>query len=150
MQVRKKGKPKIRVSPKADRTIDGIVFDSKSEAEYYQVLKRQKAAGDILDFSLQPRFELVPAVKKFGKANRKMEYIGDFEVITLDNQPVIVDVKGIVTEKFQLKRKIFDWRYPDLQLVVMKKDRHGQWLSEDEIKQSKPKKKRGRQHEKDG
>lgn len=136
------GKPRIR----AKKTeIDGIVFDSKTESEYYVLLKRQKESGEIVDFSLQPRFELVPAVKKFGKTNRKMEYIGDFQILTHDNRTLIVDVKGKETEKFQLKRKIFDWRYPDLPLVVVKKDaKTGKWLTEDEIKQSKPKTKRGK------
>lgn len=139
--LRKKGKPRIR----AKKTeVDGILFDSKTESEYYEVLKRQKAAGLILDFTLQPKFELVPAVKKLGRTNRKMEYIGDFEVIHPDGRIEILDVKGKETEKFLLKRKIFDWRYPELPLVIVKKDaKTGKWLTEDEIKKSKPKRKKG-------
>ena len=36
-------------------TLDGIRFDSKDEARYYELLKRKKAQGEILNFELQPK-----------------------------------------------------------------------------------------------
>jgi hypothetical protein len=41
-------------------TIDGITFDSKMEANYYEYLKEQKELGEVLDFSIQPEFILQP------------------------------------------------------------------------------------------
>lgn len=40
--------------------VDGIKFDSKMEADYYIYLKELKASGEILDFKIQPAFELQP------------------------------------------------------------------------------------------
>ena len=41
-------------------TIDGITFDSKMEAQYYEYLKEQKELGEIIDFKIQPEFILQP------------------------------------------------------------------------------------------
>jgi hypothetical protein len=41
-------------------TIDGTVFDSKMESDYYVYLKEQKALGTIMDFTLQPEYVLQP------------------------------------------------------------------------------------------
>jgi len=43
--------PKFKVSPKADRTFDGITFDSKGEAKRYLELKLAEKAGAIKDFN---------------------------------------------------------------------------------------------------
>ncbi|MDL4842814.1 DUF1064 domain-containing protein [Aquibacillus rhizosphaerae] len=107
--------------------IDGHKFDSKAEARYYQELIYRKKAGDIKDFSLQPRFELQPKYKKANKSIRKIEYISDFEIEYADGSIEIVDVKGAITKEFALKRKLFDYHY-DLKLSVLKFDRARGWI----------------------
>lgn len=47
--------------------IDGHMFDSKAEAQYYQELKLRERAGDILFFRLQPRYRLLDGFEKHGK-----------------------------------------------------------------------------------
>lgn len=47
--------------------LDGHVFDSKAEADYYSGLKIRQATGEITSFELQPRFTLQPAFIKNGK-----------------------------------------------------------------------------------
>ena len=38
--------------------LDGITFDSKAEGLYYELLKRKKAQGEIVNFELQPKYVL--------------------------------------------------------------------------------------------
>lgn len=42
------------------KEIDGIIFDSITEANYYVYLKEQKQLGNIIDFEIQPSFVLQP------------------------------------------------------------------------------------------
>lgn len=83
--------------------------------------------GDVRQFSLQPVYLLQPAFKKNGRTIRKIEYIGDFLVEYSDGSRAVIDVKGILTDVFKIKRKLFDYYYPDLELKVVKKV-NGEWV----------------------
>ena len=100
--------------------VDGIKFDSKKEAEYYCQLKLLKQAGEIKDYRLQPRYELQPAFKKNGKKYRAITYIADFAIINNDGTTEVVDIKGVETQVFKIKKKLFEYMYPDLNLKVVK------------------------------
>lgn len=100
--------------------VDGILFDSKAEARYYQELKLRKLAGDVKSFTCQPRYELLPGFSKGGNKIRPMAYIADFEIIHNDGSLEVIDVKGKETEAFKLKRKLFDFTYRDLKLTIVK------------------------------
>ena len=100
--------------------VDGIEFDSKKEAEYYCQLKLLKKAGEIKDIGLQPRFELQPAFEKNGVKYRPITYIADFVITNNDGTTEIVDVKGVETQVFKIKQKLFEYMYPDLSLKVVK------------------------------
>ena len=100
--------------------VDGIQFDSQKEAEYYCKLKILKQAGEIKDFRLQPRYELQPAFEKNGKKYRAITYIADFEIVNNDGNTEVVDVKGVETQVFKIKQKLFEYKYPDLNLKVVK------------------------------
>lgn len=99
--------------------VDGHVFDSKREAAYYQELKLRKRVGEIKDFKLQPEFLLLEGFTKNGKRYRPIKYIADFKVIYPDGRVEIVDVKGVRTKEFQIKRKLFEYRYPELTLKIV-------------------------------
>lgn len=112
--------------------IDGYLFDSKTEADYYIYLVEQKVDGKIDSFELQPTFELQPAFKKNGKLFRKIEYIADFEITHLDGKLEVIDVKGMITPEFSLKRKLFEYTFPDKELVLMKYvEKYGGWVTFD-------------------
>ncbi len=91
--------------------IDGIVFDSTVEGNYYLKLKSDIASGRIRDFSLQPEFELQPKFRKDGKARLPIKYRSDFLVTLNDGSEVIVDIKGNPTPDALMKRKMFDFQY---------------------------------------
>lgn len=60
---------------------------------------------------LQPRFILQPRYRKNNKTIRSIEYIADFSYIDNKGKRIVEDVKGIKTEVYKLKKKIFEYRY---------------------------------------
>ncbi len=106
---------------KNEKTIvDGIQFDSIKEAEYYCKLKILKKAGEIKDFGLQPRFELQPGFEKNGVKYQPITYVADFVIVNNDGTTDVVDVKGFETQVFKIKKKLFEYKYPELSLKVVK------------------------------
>jgi len=120
-------------------TIDGITFDSKREANYYQTLKLLKRAGEIINIDFHPKYILQPAFWKCcqevstntaskhicpycEKAMPKtsaITYSADFRVLYSDGHVEVVDVKGIKTAVFNLKQKLFEFKNPNLTLRVI-------------------------------
>lgn len=100
----------------AEKTsIDGHTFDSKKEANYYSELKIREKAGEITNLKLQPRYLLQDGFAYNGKSYRKIEYIADFEYFDISkNSIVVVDVKGYKTNVYQLKKKLFLYKYGSL------------------------------------
>lgn len=100
--------------------VDGIEFDSKKEADYYIHLKLLKKAGEIKDIGLQQRFVLQPGFKKNGVKYQPITYIADFVITNNDGTTEVVDIKGVETQVFKIKKKLFEYMYPDLSLKVVK------------------------------
>jgi hypothetical protein len=99
--------------------IDGIPFDSQAEARRWQELKLLEAAGEIRYLQRQPRYELQPAFRrKDGTRVRAITYTADFVYIDSLGFHIVEDVKGKATEVFKLKRKLFMFRYPHIQLRI--------------------------------
>jgi hypothetical protein len=124
---------KYKAKPK---TVNGITFDSTAEAAYYALLLVKQQEGAIQGFKLQPKYELQPSFKKNGITHRKIEYIADFEVYHLDGRIEVVDVKGMVLDTFSIKRKLFEYKYPDLTLNLMKFI-YGRWMTLEEYQKEK-------------
>lgn len=94
----------------------------------YLVLKQAQEQGFISDLELQPKFELIPAIKETYTKHLKTKdkecertvqlaitYTGDFSYIK-DNQRVIEDVKAsphldALDKAFLLKKKLFRWKF---------------------------------------
>lgn len=99
--------------------VDEKEFDSKREGNRYKELKLLERAGEIKDLELQPRFLLQDSFKKNGRTFRKIEYVADFKYIG-NGKTIVEDVKGIQTDVFKLKHKIFEKVYPDLELRIIR------------------------------
>lgn len=99
--------------------VDMYVFDSIAESVRYKELKLLEQAGEISELTLQPRFLLQEAFRKNGKSYRKIEYVADFQYIE-KGKTIVEDVKGIQTDVFKLKHKIFEKLYPDLELRIIR------------------------------
>lgn len=91
-------------------TVDGITFDSKREAYRYLALKGMEEEGAIEDLRRQVRYELVPAFDVDGKHYRPVYYVADF-VYRENGHEVVEDVKGMRTDVYRLKSKLFARRY---------------------------------------
>jgi hypothetical protein len=99
--------------------VDMYVFDSIRESKRYKELKLLERAGEIKELELQPHFLLQESFKKNGKTYRKIEYVADFKYIE-KGKTIVEDVKGIQTDVFKLKHKLFEKKYPDLELRIIK------------------------------
>jgi len=93
----------IRHKYKAKPTeVDGIRFPSKKEARYYVELKLRVASGEVLFFLRQTPLHLPGNTK----------YVVDFQEFHADGTVHFVDVKGMETATFKLKKKQVEAIYP--------------------------------------
>lgn len=110
-------KSKYNTSNKIDRTWTGlwrgrsqtIIFDSK--AEMTRFLELRMVIGD--EFSIQERFVL-----KDGQSRHdRIEYVADFYYKDLSGKWTVEDVKGVRTQVYILKKKLFIEKYPNINFV---------------------------------
>lgn len=106
--------------------IDNVKFDSKAEAAYYEQLKLLKMSGEVVSFDLQPEFILQDSFVKNGKKYHAIKYRADFLVRYKDGHEELIDVKGMLTNEFILKRKLFEMRY--MQSIKCVKLKGGEFL----------------------
>lgn len=83
-------------------TVDGIRFDSKKEAAYYQQLKLRQAAGEVSYWLHQVPIRLPGGTR----------YVVDFQVHLADGRVLYVDVKGRETQVFRVKKREIEHHYP--------------------------------------
>lgn len=79
--------------------VDGITFHSKKEAKRYEVLRDMLRDGLISDLRLQKSYQITI------DGNKICRYIADF-VYVKDNQVIVEDVKGKLTDVYKLKKKL--------------------------------------------
>ncbi len=84
-------------------------FDSQREADYYQELRLRRAAGEIEGLELQVPYALI-AYNKFGPPVIAGYYEADFTLFELkpERRHRVVDVKGMKTQVYALKKKIVE------------------------------------------
>ena len=91
-------------------TIDGILFASKKEGNYYTKLKLMQNAGLIWNLELQKKYILQASFTFNGKKIREISYYADFVYEDKDGLHVI-DTKGYRTDTYKLKKKLFIKKY---------------------------------------
>jgi hypothetical protein len=85
---------------------DGFKFDSIAERSRYIYLKKCQELEEISGLELQKSFELIPAqTLSTGKKIQKTCYLADFYYLK-DLEPVVEDVKGVLTDVYRLKKKL--------------------------------------------
>lgn len=86
--------------------VDGIGFSSKLEARCYEWLKLRQAAGEVLWFIRQPRFDL----------GGNVQYVADFLAVTPYSSAhlsvEVIDAKGYLTAMSKVKIKLLQAKYP--------------------------------------
>ena len=103
--------------------VDEIKFDSQLEARRYIELKLLERTKEIKDLRMQVTFELQPTYKKKNKVIRAINYVADFVYYDVKKGKTIVeDTKGYKTEIYKLKKKMFEYKYPDLEIKEVKRN----------------------------
>lgn len=88
--------------------VDGIRFDSKKEARYYEQLKLRVQAGEVRYFLRQ-----VPIYLPGGT-----RLVIDFLEFMAEGPERYVDVKGRETEAFKIKRREVEAAYPSIRIFL--------------------------------
>lgn len=92
--------------------VDGIRFDSKLEARYYEQLKLRQAAGEVSFWLRQVPFHLPGGVI----------YRVDFQVHLANGRVEWIDCKGVETKEFRIKIKQVHACYPVRVVIVTRRD----------------------------
>ena len=108
----------LKVNPKQDRhskygnlktEYNGVIFHSKKEANYCQQLDfLKKAKGDrdqVLRYEMQVPYQIIMNGIKISK------YLADFKVWYADGRVAVIDVKGVRTQTYSLKKKLVEAQY---------------------------------------
>ena len=101
--------------------LDGIIFDSRKEAQRYSELLLLQRAKEISCLARQRKYVLIPAqyeyYERFGKRGQELQpgkrliekecaYIADFVYVDKDGKLVVEDAKGMKTKDYIIKRKL--------------------------------------------
>lgn len=88
-----------------------IEFDSMKEMSWYIKYELMEKAGSIKDLQRQVKFELQPSFKLNGKTIRAINYYADITYKDKDNKLHVIDIKGMRTEVYKLKKKMMAYKY---------------------------------------
>ena len=94
-------------------TVDGITFDSKAEARYYNIYKLCQDGGTLFNLRMQ-----VPYVFKID-GKKIFTYKADFQYTDKEGKEHVIDVKGVETPVFRLKKKLIEAQY-GIEIEVVK------------------------------
>lgn len=95
-------------------TIDNVTFDSKGEAERYQILKILLNSKQISNLTIHPRYWI------FVNGAKAFQYEADFEYKDHNGKEIVEDVKGYILPMAKLKMKCFKLQYPDKTLIMLR------------------------------
>lgn len=127
---------------------DGIKFDSKMERDYYDYLKKLEQTGVISEFIMQKDYVIFDGYTKNGVKVRPIIYRADFEVHYPDGRIEVIDIKGQPTKDFNIKKKLFEYRYP-FELVLLTYSKiDGGWITHEDLKIARKKRKEERENRK--
>lgn len=89
-------------------TVCGHTFDSRREAEYYLELLARKQAGEVVRIGFQPSYTLLEAFRdNEGNRYKPITYTADFFVTFADGHSEVIEVKGVRTRDYMLRKKLF-------------------------------------------
>ena len=134
----------------AERTYDGIIFDSTMEMKYYRdVVLPLYESGDIKYYELQKRYILQPGYKHNGKTILPVIYKADFYIEYADGHVEVIDTKGCADAVATLKRKMFWFQNPDVEFKwITYAKKYGGWVDWDYVAQERRAVKREREKKK--
>lgn len=93
--------------------VNGITFDSKREAFYYNLYRKREKAKEL--FNLQRQ---IPYVFKLDD-KKIFTYKADFQYTDTDGKTHVIDVKGVLTPVFRLKKKLIEAQH-NIEIEIVK------------------------------
>ena len=96
--------------------VAGVCFDSLKESEYFVTLQYAVRNMVINGFVLQPKFLL----QEGNEDMKPIFYVADFLVFNKDGSVEIWDIKpskDFTSEIYKIKKKMFQTRYPKLEII---------------------------------
>ena len=131
-------------SNKEKRTFNGIVFDSEMEMKFYvECLMPLVEKKEVIYYELQKPYVLQDGFYRNNKKVKAIIYVADFFMRYKDGREIIIDIKGYADSIALLKRKMFWYRYPDVDyrwITYVKK--YGGWHTYEYIKEQRTKAKK--------
>lgn len=101
--------------------VDGYIFDSALEAKRCRQLVLLERAKVIKNLQLQVPFLLQEGFRKNGKTYSKIKYVADF-VYEENGKTIVEDTKGVKTDVFTIKQKLFEHKYTNLTIKIVTKE----------------------------
>lgn len=99
--------------------------------------------GTIKKYERQIKYELQPKYKYNNETILSINYVADFVITYTDNSVVVVDVKGLPDSTSKIKKKLFHFKYPDINYIWMGRlIQDGGWLEFKEIEKARKKRKK--------
>ena len=87
-------------------TVCGRIFDSKREEEWYMILCEKQRLGKIKH--VEPTYTLLEGSRdNQGNKQRAITYTADFFVTYADGRHEVIEVKGVRTRDYVLRKKLF-------------------------------------------
>lgn len=81
---------------------------------YRDVLCPAVESGDVVSYELQKPYELQPKFRHDEKSVQSIKYVADFFIVYKDGHEEIIDTKGCPDSVALLKRKLFWYKFPDV------------------------------------
>lgn len=124
---------------KADRTFDGIVFDSNLEMKYYRdVILPKYNSGEIKHFERQKKYILQPGYVLNGKKVLPIIYKADFYIVYSNGEEEVIDTKGCPDAVAKIKKKMFGYVFPNVTYLWKSYSlKDGGWLNYDDIQKAR-------------
>lgn len=138
--IKKKDRSKFNVSKDTQkRTCDDIVFDSVLEMNYYKnVILPSVESGEIKSFELQKKYELQPKFESNEKNIKAIIYVADFYIEYANGDIKVIDIKGMPDSVAKIKRKMFLYKYPDIEYVWLSYSKiDGGWIEYENLKKAR-------------
>ena len=152
MNMIRNNKSKYNVDKDTTKRIyNGIVFDSVLEMKYYRdVILPNVESGYITNYELQKKYELQPKFEKDGKNVKAITYIADFYIEYSNGTTRVIDIKGMPDSVAKLKRKMFWYKYPNIDYVWITYSKcDGGWIEYEILKKAREQRRQKRKFGKD-
>lgn len=133
---------------KNKRTYNSFVFDSAMEMKFYRdVVLPQVSNGNIIEYELQKPYILQEKFIKDGKTISAIKYVADFYLKYKSGDEQVIDIKGYPDSLALLKRKLFWYRYPDINYVWITYSKiDGGWCTYEEVKENRKRRKKEKEN----